>query len=61
MAAFIVTTDPERPPDHEELRSFVRSRLAGFKVPTFWYDVAGLPLNHAGKVNRAALRTRHEA
>ncbi|RAV03977.1 class I adenylate-forming enzyme family protein [Mycolicibacter senuensis] len=61
LAAFIVTTDPERPPDHEELRSFVRSRLAGFKVPTFWYDVAGLPLNHAGKVNRAALRTRHEA
>jgi len=60
LAAFIVAADPERPPDHEELRLFVRARLAGFKVPAYWYDVASLPLNHAGKVSRAALRDRHE-
>lgn len=61
LAAFIVTADPQHPPDHQELRSFVRSRLASFKVPTYWYDVAALPLNPAGKVIRAALRSRHEA
>ncbi len=60
LAAFIVSADPMRPPDHGDLRTFTRSRLAGFKVPAYWYDVFSLPLNHAGKVNRVALRGRHE-
>jgi acyl-CoA synthetase (AMP-forming)/AMP-acid ligase II len=59
LAAFIVPADMENPPAPEELRSFTRARLAGFKVPAYWYDIDALPLNSAGKVVRAALRSRH--
>ncbi|MBX6390570.1 MAG: long-chain fatty acid--CoA ligase, partial [Frankia sp.] len=48
-------------PDPDELRRFVRARLAGFKVPAYWYLVDELPLSHAGKVMRSALRGRHLA
>jgi acyl-CoA synthetase (AMP-forming)/AMP-acid ligase II len=59
LAAFIVPTDPARPPRPEELGSFARVTLAGFKVPQYWYAVDELPLNSAGKVIRAQLRQLH--
>jgi len=61
LAAFVVAADPARPPGPDELRRFTRARLAGFKVPAYWYVVDELPLSHAGKVMRAALRDRHMA
>lgn len=60
LAAFVVAADPERPPSQGELRSLLRTRLAGFKVPAYWYDVDALPLNPSGKINRATLRNQHE-
>jgi acyl-CoA synthetase (AMP-forming)/AMP-acid ligase II len=59
VAAFIVSTDPARPPQPEELASFTRVSLAGFKIPQYWYSVGELPLNTAGKVVRATLRDSH--
>jgi acyl-CoA synthetase (AMP-forming)/AMP-acid ligase II len=59
LAAFIVPTDPAHPPRPEELGSFARVTLAGFKIPQYWYVVAELPLNSAGKVVRATLRDSH--
>jgi acyl-CoA synthetase (AMP-forming)/AMP-acid ligase II len=59
LAAFIVATDPARPPRPEELGSFARVTLAGFKIPQYWYTLAELPLNSAGKVVRAQLRESH--
>jgi acyl-CoA synthetase (AMP-forming)/AMP-acid ligase II len=59
LAAFIVPTDPAHPPRSEELASFTRVTLAGFKIPHYWYVVAELPLNSAGKVVRATLRASH--
>lgn len=59
LAAFIVPTDSAHPPGHEELRSFARLKLAGFKIPQHWYAIAELPVNSAGKVIRAALRSSH--
>jgi acyl-CoA synthetase (AMP-forming)/AMP-acid ligase II len=59
LAAFIVAADPARPPSPAELRSFCRSALAGYKVPEYWYSVAELPLNGAGKVLRTRLRASH--
>ena len=59
LAAFIVPADPSHPPDEAALRSFLRARLAGFKVPAHWYTVDALPHNSAGKVIRKALRDRH--
>jgi acyl-CoA synthetase (AMP-forming)/AMP-acid ligase II len=60
LAAFILPHDPERPPPEDELRSFVRQRLAGFKVPAHWYVVAELPHNASGKLLRRELRARHD-
>lgn len=60
LAAFVVPADMDAPPAGQELRAFVRARLAGFKVPTHWYVVQTLPLNGAGKLDRAALRTHHD-
>jgi acyl-CoA synthetase (AMP-forming)/AMP-acid ligase II len=59
LAAFIVPTEPAHPPRSEELSSFARAKLAGFKIPHYWYTVAELPLNSAGKVVRAQLRDSH--
>lgn len=61
LAAFVVVVveDPGPPPDFEDLRMFVRARLAGFKVPMYWYVVEALPLNSAGKVVRTTLRDWH--
>jgi acyl-CoA synthetase (AMP-forming)/AMP-acid ligase II len=56
VAAFVVPRDPGSRPSAEELRSFVRTRLAGFKVPVYWYTVDELPYNSAGKLMRHSLR-----
>jgi acyl-CoA synthetase (AMP-forming)/AMP-acid ligase II len=59
LAAFIVASGSTRHPEHDELASFVRARLAGFKVPAYWYDVEELPLNGAGKLLRPRLLKHH--
>jgi acyl-CoA synthetase (AMP-forming)/AMP-acid ligase II len=59
LAAFVVPADSARPPRPEELGSFARVKLAGFKIPRYWYTVAELPLNSAGKVDRTTLRAAH--
>jgi acyl-CoA synthetase (AMP-forming)/AMP-acid ligase II len=59
LAAFIVPVDSARPPQPAELASFTRARLAGFKIPQYWYSVDELPLNSAGKVVRAQLQDSH--
>ncbi|WP_067133937.1 class I adenylate-forming enzyme family protein [Microtetraspora malaysiensis] len=43
----------------DELRTFVRERLAGFKVPaTVWFLEEELPRNPGGKILKTALRRR---
>jgi acyl-CoA synthetase (AMP-forming)/AMP-acid ligase II len=41
------------------LRRYARERLAGFKVPAFWYSVDSLPHSAAGKLLRRELASRH--
>jgi acyl-CoA synthetase (AMP-forming)/AMP-acid ligase II len=59
LAAFIIPTDRAHSPQPEELASFARETLAGFKIPQYWYFVDELPLNSAGKVVRSQLRQSH--
>ncbi|HEX3732367.1 MAG TPA: class I adenylate-forming enzyme family protein [Mycobacteriales bacterium] len=59
LAAFIIPMDPARPLQPGDLASFARISLAGFKIPQYWYAVAELPLNSAGKIARAQLRDSH--
>jgi fatty-acyl-CoA synthase len=55
--AFITTRDG-RQPDVEELREFVRGRLARFKVPKHLFVVDELPKTGTGKIQKYVLRRR---
>jgi acyl-CoA synthetase (AMP-forming)/AMP-acid ligase II len=55
VRAFVVLSDPSNPPGPEDLRSFARERLAGFKVPASWVFVDALPHSAVGKLLRREL------
>ena len=59
IAAFVIPSDVRRPPDANGLRRYTRERLAGFKVPAFWYSVGSLPHSAAGKLLRRELASWH--
>jgi acyl-CoA synthetase (AMP-forming)/AMP-acid ligase II len=59
IAAFVIASDASHPPDANGLRRYTRERLAGFKVPAFWYSVGSLPLSAAGKLLRRELASWH--
>jgi acyl-coenzyme A synthetase/AMP-(fatty) acid ligase len=59
IAAFVVPSDASNPPDADELRRYTRERLAGFKVPAFWYPAGSLPHSAAGKLVRRELASWH--
>jgi acyl-CoA synthetase (AMP-forming)/AMP-acid ligase II len=55
IKAFVVARDPERPPEVDELRQYLRGYLATFKVPEEWELRTDLPRNPAGKLLRREL------
>jgi acyl-CoA synthetase (AMP-forming)/AMP-acid ligase II len=55
VKAFVVASDPVRPPDFVALRAYARDVLAGFKVPTEWALVDELPRTAEGKLQRRRL------
>ncbi|GAB1814476.1 class I adenylate-forming enzyme family protein [Mycobacterium sp. MUNTM1] len=59
IAAFVVPLDAADPPCTSGLHAWARTRMAGFKVPAFWYFVSELPLSSAGKLLRYRLRSAH--
>jgi acyl-CoA synthetase (AMP-forming)/AMP-acid ligase II len=59
IAAFVVPSDTDNPPDAADLHRYTRERLAGFKVPAYWYPVGALPLSAAGKLLRRELASWH--
>ncbi|HET9939087.1 MAG TPA: long-chain fatty acid--CoA ligase, partial [Gaiella sp.] len=58
VKAFVVTVEgaPRSPELAEELRGFVRTRLAPYEVPREVEFVESLPLTVTGKIRRAELR-----
>lgn len=56
--AFVVPTDPASPPSLDDLRAWVRDRLADYKAPDDVVVVDALPLTPMLKVDKAALRER---
>lgn len=61
VVAFLVAADPNSPPDTENVRTYCRERLAGFKVPVEWTFVDALPRNPNGKLVRRELAARAAA
>jgi O-succinylbenzoic acid--CoA ligase len=51
--AYVVTSAPE-----EELREFLRGRIAAYKVPARFVRMSELPRNAGGKVDRIKLASR---
>lgn len=56
VAAWIVATNPERPPDSAELTRFCRKHLAGYKIPRRFHIATALPRTASGKLRRAELQ-----
>ena len=56
--AFVVPTDPSAPPSLEDLRAWVRDRLADYKAPDRLEIVEGLPLTALLKVDKLSLLNR---
>jgi acyl-CoA synthetase (AMP-forming)/AMP-acid ligase II len=54
----VVTLRPEQELTVEELRAFLKKRLADFKIPRLLEVVDALPVNVAGKVMKYQLRER---
>jgi len=55
VKAFIVATDPERPPEVALLAAYAAEHLAPFKIPADWEITESLPRNAAGKLLRRRL------
>jgi acyl-CoA synthetase (AMP-forming)/AMP-acid ligase II len=55
----VVVPRAEARPDAEEIRSFARAHLAGYKCPTSVELLAELPRNPSGKVLKRLLRERY--
>jgi fatty-acyl-CoA synthase len=53
-----VALRPGSSADEDELRAWVRDRLAGFKVPKHWEFVDELPKGGTGKIQKVELRQR---
>ncbi len=57
IVAVVVELRPGQAATEDELRTFARARIAGFKCPKRVHFAAALPRTASGKVKRAELRT----
>ncbi|HEX9816766.1 MAG TPA: hypothetical protein VGB18_07285, partial [Candidatus Thermoplasmatota archaeon] len=58
QAAAAVVVARGNAPTSEELETFLRSRVGGFKVPRRFVVWESLPRTHNGKLQRSAVRAR---
>jgi len=56
VVAFVIPSDPQRPPAPGEVIQWAKQRLANYKVPKDVHVVAELPRNAMGKVLKNELR-----
>ena len=63
LVALVVPTDTMQPPTREQLVSFARETLAGYKIPKAFLFTDAIPQTQVGKVDKKAVRQmyRHEA
>jgi len=58
--AVVLLADGRRATE-DELRKYMRERLAGYKVPRSFEFVDAMPLSGPGKILKSELRARHWA
>ncbi|MCB2078942.1 MAG: AMP-binding protein [Novosphingobium sp.] len=59
VKALVIPADPANPPSAEELNTFCRASLAGFKCPRSYDFVDDIGRTVMGKVNKKALRQKY--
>lgn len=59
LIAFVVGAE-DGEPDEEELEAYLRSHVAGYKVPKAWRFVDALPRNPTGKILKGELREQFD-
>lgn len=59
VKALVVAADPANPPSADELNTFCRAELAGFKCPRSYDFVADIGRSVMGKINKKALRAKY--
>lgn len=59
VKALVIPTDPANPPSSQDLNSFCRETLAGYKCPRSYDFVDDIGRNAMGKVNKRALRQQY--
>lgn len=57
--ALVIAADPANPPSPDELNTFCRQSLAGFKCPRSYEFVDDIGRNTMGKVNKKMLRQKY--
>lgn len=60
LVAIVAARDADDPPEPEELRAWCRDHIAGYKVPRSIRIVDALPRTSVGKLDKRAMRRRHE-
>ncbi|HEV2639876.1 MAG TPA: amino acid adenylation domain-containing protein [Actinocrinis sp.] len=55
LVGYLVPADPADPPQTAELRARLADRLPGYMVPDVFVQLAELPTNNSGKVDRSRL------
>jgi long-chain acyl-CoA synthetase len=53
IVAFVVFTGKGHQPDGEDLRGYLRGKVASYKIPKRWFRVEAIPLTRAGKTDRS--------
>ncbi|MGA9275482.1 AMP-binding protein [Ilumatobacter sp.] len=56
LVGLVMPTDPDSPPDIDELSSWLRERLSHYKCPREYHVVADLGRTTMGKINKRRLR-----
>lgn len=58
QVAAVIRVAPDAAPSADELRAFLRGRIAGHKVPRRWEFVDAMPLTSSGKIKKFELAKR---
>ncbi|MBI5914993.1 MAG: amino acid adenylation domain-containing protein, partial [Bacteroidetes bacterium] len=55
LVGYVVWEKEQPTTDHEQLKTFLRSKIPGYMVPSVFVEMVGLPMNTSLKVDRKAL------
>ena len=61
LVALVVPADKANPPQPDDIAARGRTLLAGYKIPKEIHLAESLPRTSVGKLDKKAMRSRHDA